>query len=477
MIPKKFDSDEHQVDLAITTKEKDDDSPKDEGIQELTAEEIQKIPGHFLDLLNSIPNSDLETSLQYLDEIYSLSIPQITLNNQILEALIILGTDASFHQQIQLKALYNLAHMFLLDPRLAISLDNQYVVQLFQLMGPNMSKTAKLAITNYIMSAPIVIEKLNQINFINVCIQQFFNDSLNISQLTNLREILDVYISQAPEDDNELGRTFLPLLQKLNESNDPDVFVQLITLLVTILNQCSTPQVFDFIFEQNIDHRCFDLFGNLLTAARLQICELFQIITGKSYYCKQIWERNLLDKLLYLRDCNNELYMSKSIRIWGNIIYLGMDFLKIADENKIIDLAIHILDNGSFKSRKKVLKFFNICCNFINDEYMQQIFIEKKIASFFASFLETPAKSVWPYCLSSLRKIAEFILLNEDTELFDHPLFEGVDSDELYDNLLVVCEDFSDPHDITYENAYYFLSMLEEDHENAIEPSDDSEDS
>lgn len=450
-----------------------------EDSHEITLEEKQQIGMRIINLVELICNTDFVTAQNALDELYNLIKeykPDTPL--ELMIKILLVALNHSLPIEIRNKSFFNVGYMMYMNPPAVIHFPQEIVVQLLHEIGPGMTKSAKSCVMAYISSSPKINEILNAINFVNICIERYLSgQNVSSRDIKELHELFQLYIANSQKDDNDLGINFLPLLQNLGQSNDTEIFGEFIGLLNEILNQCSTPQVFDLIFQMDVDNRCIALFDNLRNAARMEVVDLFETISERSFYLKQLWDRGLVLKISKFISMSNEYYDQKSLIIWSEIILLGIEYVKAAIENHVFDKCLEIIDSGSFEMKKTAFTVFNHLCKYISDESVQTFLITHHIAAQFASYLDTD-KTMWYSCLIGLRIITEFVFSHSDTEFMENPLFEGIDFEYLYDNITEILNSIGNPstddEETIYKHANYFASILEADFEpNFEEPEED----
>lgn len=440
--------------------------------KEPTPEELEQLSIETNQLAEAAYSGDGDTAMQALGRLQSILKYAVRLSEEAAHLLVELGGNSEIPFPIRDLALVCLSRYFLS----LICVAPEDMTPIFTMIGPGMPHSVYITVFNYV-NIPVIAQALCTSNFMTI-ITEMLPTLTNDTDIKNVFMILKQYVSRQENNNNEMGRSLIPFFDFGIHSENVTFYQNTLSLLDATLTNCSPPELFAMLIENNIDDIMMERFDTIGHFYKEAVLNIFSELTVMKVYGEVFWNKGLVEKMIAIRDQNDDLLLRKIYAIWINLTsYDDFQYVIAAEETGFVEIASQMMTIGTIKEKVKAARFFKNICNYAINDQVRQIILERGIVLFFVDLLGADIPKVWKLILQSLSKLVDVIHIVSEgtTDFFEDPLFQDVDVDKLYDNLKIIYEhDFPEGEDAS-ELALQFMKAIEDDGEEDQGNDDDDD--
>lgn len=463
-------------------------------------EEKIKIQQDFNETFSKLNSTDMAIINESISKCIYLAQYNIDITHQNLEFILELAFRLGRNNELYGKILSFASYILLTRPFLGSAIiDSEIMSQYIQLLYNPMNEFEIKFMDNFFATSIDVFRSaISNFNFVERIVQCMNDPAIPANDFLNLLRIVTGFIKSYPMRNQVDPKIidfigdislflFNTIVRRFIYSDNELIFGEICHLYMLILEDSTKNEFYQFLLSNGQPENPNPQIGiddllleRLKTLNHSKFCSyvigIFLNFSSSAVisYAQQLYQRGILPKFqAVLSFITGELNAILLLQTIQNFFYLGKEvsitiILEIASSN-FTNLALKLLKEGGFPAKKAAINYFCGLCSFTKDQNIQNLIVQQNIISELMEFIDIPDPKIWHEILVALYKNCQAAYSSgvEESNLFDHPLFQSIDVNDFYQSLCKIKETIDERkekkenYNIELDtNVLYFLDLI-----------------
>lgn len=449
-------------------------------------EEKEKYQIEFNENFSKLESTDLSVIDESISKCLSLTEYNIKITSKNLEDILTLAFNLGRENELYNKVLYFASQILIFYRLIAIEIiDSEIISQYMQLLHCPMNKAETDLFANFFSTTFDVVKSANDMFHFIGEIGECLNDpSISADDFKNLITIITAIIETYPEEDvGDISLYFLNKVVKKSIFSDNNIiFGETCHLFMQMLLDTYKKEMFEFMIGTNEDLSDQPNLDDYLLQRILEvdkhiyreyILDIFMNFScGPKEYTKIIYSRGILDKFMeILPQFTEESLNIRIVKIMQNFFDLGIEVVLEIASSGLTDVAMTILNDGKLSAKRDALNYICALCKFSYEPNIQEFLIKNNLIKAIFEFTTIESPKIWNPVLYALHNIKNNAFAEgfNETNFFEHPLFEEIDLFSFYQTLNTI-QNALNGYKKYKRDEYEYLNIITLDFLSIVEP-------